>query len=76
MSRIGVERFRCCVSNYYLSPRSPTGVDYYHVTSFSAQPDPKVRQLIGWADAKVRQGLRRLVPAGLGRKDLYEEKHQ
>ncbi len=76
VSRITVERFRCCVSNYYFSPRSPTGVDYYHVTSFSARPEQKVRRLISWADAKVRQGLRRLVPAGLGRKDLYEEKHQ
>jgi hypothetical protein len=76
VSRISVDRFRCCVSNYYFSLRSPTGADYFHVTSFSARPEQKVRRLIGWADAKVRQGLRRLVPAGLGRKDLYEGKRR
>jgi Rps23 Pro-64 3,4-dihydroxylase Tpa1-like proline 4-hydroxylase len=36
VSKVKSEQARYCVSNYYFSPQSPTGKDYFNVTSFSA----------------------------------------
>jgi len=63
---------RCCVSNYYFSPESPIGKPYFHVTSFSARPEQKVRRVISWLDNRVRNGIRLLVPHGLGGADIYK----
>lgn len=73
---VAVEQFRCCVSNYYFSPRSPTGEEYFHVTSFSARPEQKLRRLVAWTDGKLRRGLRAIVPSGLGRKDTYQARNE
>lgn len=62
---------RRCVSNYYFSPRSPTGTDYFNITAFSARPEQKLLRVVAWADGKLRQAVRRVVPRGLGRKDVY-----
>lgn len=51
---------RCCVSNYYFSEKSPTGDDYYHVTSFTGRPEQKLRRAIGAADNAARYVARRL----------------
>jgi hypothetical protein len=63
---------RCCVSNYYFSPSSPTGRDYFNVTSFSARPEQTALRAFTWADNKLRQFVRRIAPSGLGRKDVYQ----
>jgi Rps23 Pro-64 3,4-dihydroxylase Tpa1-like proline 4-hydroxylase len=34
---------RRCVSNYYFSPESPEGYDYFHVTSFRGRPEQPLR---------------------------------
>lgn len=72
VSEVKVDRLRCCVSNYYFSPRSPIGKDYFNVTSFSARPEQKVRRALAWADNKFRQAVRLVVPSGLGKKDVYQ----
>jgi Rps23 Pro-64 3,4-dihydroxylase Tpa1-like proline 4-hydroxylase len=72
VSEVRVDGARCCVSNYYFSPRSPTGIDYFNITAFSAWPEQKVRRALAWADGHLRQALRRVVPRGLGRRDVYE----
>lgn len=72
VSEVNVDRLRCCVSNYYFSPQSPTGQDYFNVTSFSARPEQKARRVLAWADNKFRQAARVLVPSGLGKKDVYQ----
>jgi hypothetical protein len=72
VSEVMVDRLRCCVSNYYFSPRSPTGVNYSNVTSFSARPEQPVRRAVAWVDGKVRQAVRWLAPSGLGKKDVFE----
>lgn len=72
VSAVRVDQLRCCVSNYYFSPRSPTGQDYFNITAFSARPEQKFLRLVTWADGRVRQGLRKLAPKGLGKKDLYQ----
>ena len=74
VSPLRVDRFRCCVSNYYFSPRSPTGHEYFHVTSFSARPEQKLRRLVAWADGKLRRAVRSVVPSGVGRKDVYRDR--
>ncbi len=72
VSEVKVERLRCCVSNYYFSPRSPTGQDYFNITAFSARPEQKFRRALAWADGRLRQAIRRVVPRGLGREDVYK----
>lgn len=72
VSPVQVDRLRCCVSNYYFSPASPTGEQYFNVTSFSARPEQTARRALAWADNKLRQGVRALVPGGVGPKDVYK----
>lgn len=72
VSQVKVDKLRCCVSNYYFSPMSPTGKDYFNVTSFSARPEQKGLRALAWVDNKLRQALRRVVPSGIGKNDVYE----
>ncbi|MGX5201599.1 2OG-Fe(II) oxygenase [Aliikangiella sp. IMCC44632] len=72
VSKVKRDKTRCCVSNYYFSERSPTGSEYFNVTSFSARPEQKVRRVIAYLDNKVREGIRYLRPSGLGKKDIYK----
>lgn len=72
VSQVKEDGLRCCVSNYYFSPTSPTGESYFNVTSFSARPEQKGRRALAWADNKLRQAVRLLVPAGMGKKDIYQ----
>ncbi len=69
---VKVDRFRCCVSNYYFSPVSPVGRDYFNVTSFSARPDQKFRRGVAWIDNRLRQAVRVFVPRGVGKRDVYD----
>ncbi|MGM9516492.1 2OG-Fe(II) oxygenase [Roseateles sp. DB2] len=72
VSPVVANEVRRCVSNYYFSPTSPTGTPYFNVTSFSAWPHQPFKRLLASLDGHLRQGLRKLVPQGLGRKDVYE----
>lgn len=55
-------RTRNCVSNYYFSPLSPEGYDYFHVTSFRGRPDQPVRDLWLRFDAWARGAYRAVRP--------------
>lgn len=72
VSKVTVDKVRCCVSNYYFSEISPTGKDYFNVTSFSARPEQKLLRLVAKADNLARQAVRKIAPGGLGKKDVYE----
>lgn len=72
VSPVEIARTRCCISNYYFSPRSPTGEDYFNVTSFSAWPDQPVKRVLARLDNSLRQAIRAVAPGGLGKKDVYE----
>lgn len=63
---------RCCVSNYYFSPVSPTGTQYYHVTSFLGRPGQPLRRVVGRVDNALRQAVARLTGAGRGRQLLND----
>lgn len=71
VSPIVSDGVRCCVSNYYFSTESPVGRPYSNVTSFSARPEQRMRRAMAWVDTRARQGVRKLFPRGLGRKDVY-----
>lgn len=56
---------RCCVSNYYFSPRPVGGKDYFRVTTFRGRPEQPLRDLVLRADAALRQAIRAIKPSGL-----------
>lgn len=72
VSEVKVDRERCCVSNYYFSKISPTGKDYFNITAFSARPEQKFLRAVAYMDGCFRQAVRNVIPAGLGKKDVYE----
>jgi Rps23 Pro-64 3,4-dihydroxylase Tpa1-like proline 4-hydroxylase len=63
---------RCCVSNYYFSNQSPSGKDYYHVTSFSARPEQKFLRALSSVDNFLRKNIRLVVKKGIGKIDVYK----
>lgn len=71
VSRVRVDLIRKCVSNYYFSRQSPTGTDYFNVTTFSAPPDRPFLRILCKLDACVRQFVRMLRPKGVGQVDVY-----
>lgn len=70
VSPVETDEPRCCLSNYYFSESSPTGEDYYHVTSFTGRPGQRVRRTLGRLDnfarkfARAHLGMRRKTDAG------------
>jgi hypothetical protein len=68
------ERLRCCVSNYYFSKVSPTGEDYYHVTSFVGRPGEPLKKAMSKVDNGIRRMVRIIAKNGLGKKDQYRVK--
>jgi Rps23 Pro-64 3,4-dihydroxylase Tpa1-like proline 4-hydroxylase len=63
---------RCCVSNYYFSDQSPSGKDYYHVTSFGARPEQKFLRILCSVDNFLRKNLRLVFKKGVGQVDVYK----
>ena len=63
---------RCCVSNYYFSPESPEGHNYFHVTSFKARPEQPMARLWTSADSLMRNCLRHVVWRGFAKNDVYQ----
>lgn len=45
---------RRCVSSYYFSEQSPSGHDYYHVTSFTGRPHQSIKRMISPIDNAAR----------------------
>ncbi len=63
---VKVDAARCCVSNYYFSGQSPSGQDYYHVTSFRGRPDQPFRRIWGRIDNRMRQTVATLLGISRG----------
>jgi Rps23 Pro-64 3,4-dihydroxylase Tpa1-like proline 4-hydroxylase len=76
VNEVKPDRARCCVSNYYFSPVSPSGYETTHVTYFQARPEQTVRRLITKADSDLRTLIRKVVKKGFSKKDLYEGEKQ
>jgi Rps23 Pro-64 3,4-dihydroxylase Tpa1-like proline 4-hydroxylase len=72
VSKVQVDKLRYCVSNYYFSPNSPTGENYFNVTKFEGKPEQIFLRIIFWTDNKFRQTVRLIFPNGIGKKDIYQ----
>lgn len=68
VSKVVVDRPRCCVSNYYFSKVSPDQTDYFHVTSFDGRPDEPIKKIVSAADNAVRNVLSKTLKVGRGKK--------
>lgn len=64
VSKVERDRLRTCVSNYYFSPVSPEGEDYFHVTSFRGRPENPLTDTVLRADALLRNLIRKMLPGG------------
>ncbi len=62
----GHGKVRNCVSNYYFSPDSPEGYEYFHVTSFRGRPEQPIRDMGLRLDAWMRGCFRRYFPRKAG----------
>lgn len=65
VNKINRDGSRCCVSNYYFSPRSPETSDYFHVTAFRGRPESPMTDLLLRADAVARNAIRALFKKGV-----------
>ena len=65
VSKVVHDGKRCCLSNYYFSPTSVEGNDYFHITSFRGRPEQKLRDIVLRGDIAVRTGIRKLFPKGI-----------
>lgn len=54
VSPVRSDQPRTCVSNYYFSRHSPTGDDYFHVTSFHGRPGQPFRRVFAHVDNFTR----------------------
>ncbi|NCN08297.1 MAG: 2OG-Fe(II) oxygenase [Leptospira sp.] len=76
VNKVRVEKVRNCISNYYFSKSSPLDYNYFHVTSFSARPEEKIKAFQYFLDNNIRKLIRYVFPKGLGKKDIYNSKNQ
>jgi Rps23 Pro-64 3,4-dihydroxylase Tpa1-like proline 4-hydroxylase len=68
VSKVLVQRPRCCVSNYYFSAISPNATRYFHVTSFIGRPEQRLRRLLGPVDNLVRNAVSGVLKVGRGKR--------
>ncbi|GAA0871191.1 hypothetical protein GCM10009117_03370 [Gangjinia marincola] len=70
VSRVSVDKTRCCISNYYFSNDPLRESDRFHVTSFRGRPGEKFKDAILTLDAKARMLVRKFFKKG-----IVENKH-
>ena len=68
VSKVLIDRPRCCVSNYYFSKNSPSENEYFHVTSFLGRPEQPIRRFIGIIDNALRNIVSKTFKIGRGKK--------
>jgi Rps23 Pro-64 3,4-dihydroxylase Tpa1-like proline 4-hydroxylase len=56
---------RCCVSNYYFSPKPIGGEDYFRVTRFRGRPEQPWRDVVLRIDGTLRGVIRMIRPRGI-----------
>ena len=68
VNKVKVDKRRCCLSIYLFSKESPTGKDYYHVTSFNGRPEQKLIRIYCVLDNFLRQKIATLLKITRGKK--------
>ncbi len=74
VSKVVVDKSRCCVSNYYFSDKPLLPSDTYHVTSFRARPNNKLTDVFLRLDTMIRGRIRKIVKKGLIKNPHYYKK--
>ena len=74
VSPVTFDQPRCCVSNYYFSPSSPDGSEYFHVTSFMGRPNQILRRSLGYFDNMIRNIISRVFKIGRGTDEINRSK--
>lgn len=64
---------RCCISNYYFSPKPATPEKYYHVTSFRGRPEQQLRDIVLQGDAMLRNVVRKIFKHGIKKPHFYKK---
>jgi len=67
VSPVAVNNHRCCVSNYYFSEISPSGSEYFHVTSFTGRPEERGKRIFGVVDNFLRNTVSKALKIGRGK---------
>ncbi|WP_299624387.1 2OG-Fe(II) oxygenase [uncultured Tenacibaculum sp.] len=65
VSKVLVDKPRCCVSNYYFSDTPVLTSDTFHVTSFRGRPGEKIKDLLLRIDNSARNFARTLFKKGI-----------
>ena len=65
VSKVVVNKYRNCVSNYYFSDKPLSASDSFHVTLFRAWPKQKWDDLVLRIDGFARMTLRKIFPKGI-----------
>lgn len=65
VSKVTVEKTRCCVSNYYFSDEPLFSSDSFHVTSFRGRPTEKLRDFILRKENALRMVIRKIFKKGI-----------
>lgn len=74
VSPVTVDRYRCCVSNYYFSNTPLINTDSFHVTSFRGRPDAKLTDWMLRGDTFLRTFIRKIFKKGIKENPHYYKK--
>lgn len=72
VSPVLVDNARACVSNYYFSPNSPSGNEYFHITAFNGRPEQLFTRAWCKVDTALRTSVRMLIKKGIGVVDVNQ----
>jgi Rps23 Pro-64 3,4-dihydroxylase Tpa1-like proline 4-hydroxylase len=67
VSKVAVDRPRCCVSSYFFSNNSPGEKEYFHVTSFNGRPNQNFKRIISPIDNVIRNLFSKMTKFGRGK---------
>ena len=73
VSKVQIDKPRCCVSNYYFSKISPDSSEYFHVTSFTGRPEEMSKKILGLADNFLRNIISKTFKIGRGKKLMHKK---
>ena len=65
VSKVQVDKVRCCVSNYYFSEKPLLPSDTFHVTTFRGRPKEKLKDFVLQIDNGIRSTLRKVFKKGV-----------
>lgn len=68
VSKVKIDRPRCCISNYYFSNTSPEKKNYFHITSFTGRPEDKLKRFISKFDNSLRNSFAKIFKLGRNKK--------